>query len=88
MLPSFQACSVTISRTPRGVRGLKSCLCCFVGTLNRRTPRGVRGLKLLCVLLTNWKLRSHPSRGAWIEIPLWQNKTVDEIVAPLAGCVD
>ena len=32
--------------------------------------------------------QSHPSRGAWIEIPLWQNKTVDEIVAPLAGCVD
>ncbi|ERI63368.1 hypothetical protein HMPREF0239_04620, partial [Clostridium sp. ATCC BAA-442] len=40
-------------------------------------------------LLFRWHTQSsHPSRGAWIEIPLWQNKTVDEIVAPLAGCVD
>ena len=38
------------------------------GKVCRRTPRGVRGLKFLddaLILITD---KSHPSRGAWIEI--------------------
>ena len=33
-----------------------------------RTPRGVRGLKYRSIKGGNIFLRSHPSRGAWIEI--------------------
>ena len=53
-----------------------------------RTPRGVRGLKSL---ETNKELRtgkSHPSRGAWIEIKLMKLERRLPNVAPLAGCVD
>ena len=32
--------------------------------------------------------KSHPSRGAWIEIPLEPCVTLLSQVAPLAGCVD
>ena len=57
-------------RTPHGVRGLKFL---FRGTQDpyqqSRTPHGVRGLKSLypcrAELCTN---KSHPARGAWIEI--------------------
>ena len=36
-----------------------------------------------------WKaLTSHPSRGAWIEITDYLLGVTDELVAPLAGCVD
>ena len=38
--------------------------------LCRRTPRGVRGLKFNVVALSPQRRGSHPSRGAWIEIPL------------------
>ena len=31
---------------------------------------------------------SHPSRGAWIEIPLDQGLNLVVGVAPLTGCVD
>ena len=37
----------------------------------RRTPPGVRGLKLRLFSLPNQKLKSHPTRGAWIEMPLY-----------------
>ena len=33
-----------------------------------RTPHGVRGLKSICVRKVIKILKSHPSRGAWIEI--------------------
>ena len=57
-------------RTPRGVRGLKCPEKAFstapisVG----RTPRGVRGLKSPSKRTALFTVRSHPSRGAWIEI--------------------
>ena len=36
-----------------------------------RTPRGVRGLKYFSSHDYNSLLKSHPSRGAWIEILEW-----------------
>ena len=57
-------------RTPRGVRGLK-----FehwhqnTTTIQGRTPRGVRGLKYTVNKISKKIHLSHPSRGAWIEIP-------------------
>ena len=32
--------------------------------------------------------RSHPSRGAWIEIDAVEYAIGDTVVAPLTGCVD
>ena len=54
-----------------------------------RTPQGVRGLKLWGRRSGCWISRSHPARGAWIEM-----LTVDDLapmlvtVAPRKGCVD
>ena len=53
-----------------------------------RTPQGVRGLKSIAGYNRLGVVRSHPARGAWIEM---QNKfdTDDvRIVAPRKGCVD
>ena len=36
--------------------------------MNRRTPQGVRGLKWFPRLTTRKSKKSHPARGAWIEI--------------------
>ena len=33
-------------------------------------------------------LKSHPSRGAWIEIGRAQRSRLRPVVAPLTGCVD
>ena len=38
--------------------------------VQRRTPRGVRGLKFYRRIPRRSAARSHPSRGAWIEILL------------------
>ena len=54
----------------------------------RRTPRGVRGLKYVLDSTKIKNRKSHPSRGAWIEIPLEPCVTLLSQVAPLAGCVD
>ncbi len=56
-------------RTPQGVRGLKF----FVDEAglewdNSRTPQGVRGLKSEGPADDGAGRRSHPARGAWIEI--------------------
>ena len=60
---------IGIRRTPQGVRGLK-----FAGPhkqakFSRRTPQGGRGLKCpgRCTGF-RYAARSHPARGAWIEI--------------------
>ena len=57
------------SRTPQGVRGLK---CQQISARMRhgvgRTPQGVRGLKLNFLDHLQRLIRSHPARGAWIEI--------------------
>ena len=58
----------TESRTPHGVRGLK---CIFHELMTHglgRTPHGVRGLKYDGEAQRGAHARSHPSRGAWIEI--------------------
>ena len=57
-------------RTPRGVRGLKLLQGHGVGSCGGRTPRGVRGLKSARFCQDQCTLSSHPSRGAWVEIPL------------------
>ena len=76
------------SRTPRGVRGLKSLPRGDRLDDRRRTPRGVRGLKCHLYTLAVQELKSHPSRGAWIEILVDDIESPDFGVAPLAGCVD
>ena len=53
-----------------------------------RTPRGVRGLKFVCMYQLQELVVSHPSRGAWIEIPVLYSLETLYAVAPLAGCVD
>ena len=53
----------------------------------RRTPQGVRGLKCLAEELARCWGKSHPARGAWIEIwLLWL--CFLRPVAPRKGCVD
>ena len=59
------------SRIPHGVRGLKFCAMALIYNLNRRIPHGVRGLKFAETLTEPYLLPSHPSRGAWIEIWLY-----------------
>ena len=56
------------SRTPHGVRGLKFVLVYTLMAEISRTPHGVRGLKFADVNVTLVDAKSHPSRGAWIEI--------------------
>ena len=55
-------------RTPHGVRGLKLLVLIDYVTGVGRTPHGVRGLKFDWEPSAPWNTRSHPSRGAWIEI--------------------
>ena len=57
-----------ISRTPQGVRGLKSLGCGWAYYIPRRTPQGVRGLKSPPERRRPRGRRSHPARGAWIEM--------------------
>ena len=59
----------SISRTPQGVRGLKFLEEPGIGrALVRRTPQGVRGLKSWRHNMSVRSKKSHPARGAWIEI--------------------
>ena len=55
-------------RTPHGVRGLKYGSDHGNAAQQRRTPHGVRGLKCLEMEPALDEPKSHPSRGAWIEI--------------------
>ena len=53
-----------------------------------RTPQGVRGLKCLGAAAVLVEEKSHPARGAWIEISeCWQALPRLQ-VAPRKGCVD
>ena len=76
------------SRTPHGVRGLKSANQGKIISWLGRTPHGVRGLKCELDGVGLHAVASHPSRGAWIEIAERPcgNRLVR--VAPLTGCVD
>ena len=65
-----EVADVAKCRTPHGVRGLKSYDRAVASVVfGGRTPHGVRGLK--CHHRDDQApcSRSHPSRGAWIEIP-------------------
>ena len=53
-----------------------------------RTPQGVRGLKFINGAGFSSKGRSHPARGAWIEITIIMIGLFCLIVAPRKGCVD
>ena len=77
------------SRTPYGVRGLKSSgrELCYV------KPRShpIRGawIEITTSLACPQRLdRSHPIRGAWIEINYGIRDSSMESVAPHTGCVD
>ena len=76
-------------RTPQGVRGLKFAIAGIEDEVSCRTPQGVRGLKC-CVRMKHSHLcRSHPARGAWIEITASSAIVITLIsVAPRKGCVD
>ena len=65
---SFRTTADFTSRTPSGVRGLK--FGSVVGDVVdvSRTPSGVRGLKFELFAELGQLARSHPVRGAWIEI--------------------
>ena len=54
----------------------------------RRPPRGGRGLKCFVGIQIAVRLRSPPSRGAWIEIRTLGGMQIPMAVAPLAGGVD
>ena len=60
-------------RTPRGVRGLKSRSGGGGRFVPCRTPRGVRGLKYGRPRQYHLWAKSHPSRGAWIEMYMSRN---------------
>ena len=53
-----------------------------------RTPQGVRGLKFEKVPPPLCGARSHPARGAWIEIVSEIYHFPRRAVAPRKGCVD
>ena len=81
ILPCSASNARTPSRTPHGVRGLKSLQVRATPRLTRRrTPHGVRGLKFIGISDYEYALRSHPSRGAWIEIGC------EQIPGRLDGC--
>ena len=75
-------------RTPHGVRGLKSDQWQQVAESVCRTSHGVRGLKFQRHQRHDQRRQSHPSRGAWIEIPTGVVTETIRKVAPLTGCVD
>ena len=75
-------------RTPRWVRGLKSCSHSQKNPGPRRTPRWVRGLKSWCTSPADHTPWSHPTMGAWIEIQHCIKRCNRDVVAPHDGCVD
>jgi len=60
----------------------------ILSVCRRRTPHGVRGLKYYYKISEFSPRRSHPARGAWIEMPFLQLRRGDTDVAPRTGCVD
>ena len=75
-------------RTPHGVRGLKYNQTDQQDQDQSRTPHGVRGLKLYQITGCGDWTRSHPTRGAWIEIREFGEIYNSARVAPHTGCVD
>ena len=75
-------------RPPHGGRGLK--FGCRHPRLDGpgRPPHGGRGLKSQAAVCAPLALTSSPSRGTWIEIPVFDNMYLDTYVVPLTGDVD
>ena len=73
------------SRTPQGVRGLKSPRRCLDRPCPGRTPQGVRGLKSELTDLGAKGVKSHPARGAWIEITAVLTADGDVVSHPARG---
>ena len=76
-------------RTLPGVRGLKSLCCSVLKSFGAcRTLPGVRGLKYATQQYDAVDKKSHPTRGAWIEILKIEMAGNERNVAPYPGCVD
>ena len=77
-------------RTLPGVRGLKlSKSAANVLSAVSRTLPGVRGLKSTYNATNDTGIyKSHPTRGAWIEMDMDSAITIIDGVAPYPGCVD
>ena len=76
-------------RTPQGVRGLKfKTGIGYNRQMDGRTPQGVRGLKCDIDSGKIQPPKSHPARGAWIEITWVTGPWMHLSVAPRKGCVD
>ena len=88
IIPEGIARDAKTGRTPHGVRGLKYLDAIPSDETTGRTPHGVRGLKLTINGNATTALKSHPSRGAWIEIKVRIMLFKIRVVAPLTGCVD
>ena len=56
------------SRTPHGVRGLKSIVCAIFAVCPRSHPSRGAWIEMMLSCNVTSKRWSHPSRGAWIEI--------------------
>ena len=56
-----------------------------INMLDGRTPRGVRGLKSPLRLQHRTRRRSHPARGAWIEIHFFIHNALLTLSHPARG---
>ena len=86
--PECRTSWASLSRFPRGKRGLKWISGVIRFTFMCRFPRGKRGLKCRNGFELADDLASLPSREAWIEINLGASIFNAVSVASLAGSVD
>ena len=70
------------------LRNLREMLCKELDDIAGRTPQGVRGLKSGMLPDPEPGNKSHPARGAWIEITTKSSIKCEGMVAPRKGCVD
>ena len=78
----------TISRPPRGGRGLKSFLKLDIVKQIQSPPSRGAWIEISFVIAPTTAASSPPSRGAWIEIRRMTLYRCSCAVAPLAGGVD
>ena len=76
------------SRTPQGVRGLKSEARHPAQRIVASHPARGAWIEIDLPVLAVCGKRSHPARGAWIEISEASAEIGLRIVAPRKGCVD
>ena len=85
---AFSKSMAILGRSPHGERGLKYREHENVKKSVGRSPHGERGLKLSSTMCMATMLWSLPTRGAWIEMPLWLQFAAYLRVAPHTGSVD